>query len=820
MFSRLGAWCVRRKGTVVIAWVLVLVVGGSLSGAIGSNFSTEFGLPDVESKRGFDILEAEMGGAGTGLEGTIVFQSADGFDDPDLRAEIDEFLATVPDAEPDEVAPEDVTVTSPFVEEQSDPNSPMVQWLLAGTDDPAALAESFGSGNPRVSEDGTVAFAEVSVPGDTDVEAATLWGTAVKDSAPSLDGVQIEYGGDIFQEFAAPSSEILGLAFAIVILILAFGSVLAMGLPIGVALAGIGVGSISLMLLSNLFVMPDFATILGVMIGLGVGIDYALFIVTRFREQLHAGHTVQESVAIAIDTSGRAVTFAGLTVVISLLGMLLMNVSFVSGLGIGAAVVVAITVVASLTLLPALLGYVGERVEVTRWRGVVAAMFVSLALIGAGLHISPLMVGFPLAVIVLIAGSFRFSGPLNRKIARRPPKPLRDTTAYKWSRFVQARPWPLAIGATLLLVVLAIPVFGIRLGFSDAGNLAEDNTGRKAYDMISEGFGPGSNGRLLLVTEVPEGMDASDSAPFLAVSDAVAELPGVASVSPPVPSNMEDPASSNAVIWTVVPTTSPQDEATTDLVLDLRDRVLPEATADSGMTVLVTGQVGIMVDFSDYLAGRLPYFFAAVLGLSFLLLMAVFRSLLVPLKAVVMNLLSIGAAYGVIVAIFQWGWMKDVFGIEPAPIEPFMPMMLFAIVFGLSMDYEVFLLSRVREEWQRTGDARTSVADGLAATARVITAAAAIMIFVFGSFLLEGERIIKLMGFGLAFAVLLDATVVRMLLVPATMELLGDKNWWIPRWLDRILPNINVEGPSHLDDASDDGDPDEAPPRVEEPVSV
>ncbi|MHB1138453.1 MAG: MMPL family transporter, partial [Microthrixaceae bacterium] len=452
MFSRLGAWCVRRKGTVVIAWILVLVLGGALSGGVGSNFSTEFGLPDVESKRGFDTLEAEMGGAGTGLEGMVVFRSEDGFDDPALQAEIEDFLASVPDADPDSVDPEDVTVTSPFAEEQSDPNSPMVQWLIAGTDDPASLAESFGSGNPRISEDGTVVFAEVSVPGDTDVEAATLWGTEVKESlAPNLDGVQIEYGGDIFQEFAAPSSEILGLAFAIIILILAFGSVLAMGLPIGVALAGIGVGSISLMLLSNLFVMPDFATILGVMIGLGVGIDYALFIVTRFREQLHAGHTVQESVAIAIDTSGRAVTFAGLTVVISLLGMLLMNVSFVSGLGIGAAVVVSITVIASLTLLPALLGYVGERVEVTRWRGVVAAVCVSLALVGAGLHFSPLLIGFPLAVIVLIAGSFRFSGPLNRKIARRPPKPLRDTTAYKWSRFVQARPWPLAIGATVLL---------------------------------------------------------------------------------------------------------------------------------------------------------------------------------------------------------------------------------------------------------------------------------------------------------------------------------------------------------------------------------
>ena len=819
MFSRLGAWCVRRKGTVLIAWLLVLVVGGGISGALGSNFSTEFGLPDVESKRGFDILEAEMGGAGTGLEGTIVLRSPEGFDDPTLRAEIDEFLATVPEADPGEVKPSDVTVTSPFAEQDTDPNSPMVQWLLGGTDDPASLAESFGTGNPNISADGTVAYAVVSIPGDTDVEAATLWGTEVKETlAPQFDDVEIQYGGEIFQDFEAPESEILGLAFAIVILILAFGSVLAMGLPIGVALAGIGVGSISLMLLSNVFTMPDFATILGVMIGLGVGIDYALFIVTRYREQLREGHTVEESVAIAVDTSGRAVTFAGLTVVISLLGMLLMKVSFVSGLGIGAAVIVSITVIASLTLLPALLGYAGTRVEVTRWRGLIAAGLVALALLSIGIGLPSAVAAVPAVLAAGILLSSFVVAPLRKEIVRRSQRPLRETTAYKWSRFVQARPWTLAIGATLLLVLLAIPVTDIRLGFSDAGNLPEENTGRKAYDILSEGFGPGSNGRLLLVTELPEGADASDSAPFLAIADAVAATPGVASVSPPVPSDMVDPGASAAVIWTVVPTTSPQDEATTELVRVLREDVLPEATDGTDLQVLVTGQVGIMVDFSDYLAGRLVYFFAAVLGLSFLLLMAVFRSLLVPLKAVIMNLLSIGAAYGVIVAIFQWGWLGDLFGVEPAPIEPFMPMMLFAIVFGLSMDYEVFLLSRVREEWQRTGDAHTSVADGLAATARVITAAAAIMIFVFGSFLLEGDRMIKLMGFGLAFAVLLDATVVRMLLVPATMELLGDKNWWIPRWLDRILPNINVEGPSHLQTAADDSDG--APPRSKEPVGV
>lgn len=790
MFHRLGAWCARRRGTVVIIWILVLVLGGAVSGAVGSDFSTELSLPNVESKRGFDILESEMGGAGTGIEGTIVMRSESGFDDPAVRGALEDYLAEVEDLE-------DVTVTSPFATQGADPSSPMLQWLIAGTDDPASLAELSG-GNERIAvrgdDAGKIAYATIEVPTDKDLVSAQELGTEIADMAPRVDGVRFEYGGDLFQEFEAPESELLGLAFAIIILIVAFGSVLAMGLPIGVALAGIGVGSISLMLISNLYTMPDFATTLGVMIGLGVGIDYALFIVTRYREQLHAGHDVQESIAIAIDTSGRAVTFAGITVVISLLGMLLMGVTFVSGLGIGAATVVTVTMLASLTLLPALLSYAGHRVEVTRWRGLIAAGLIALGLIGLGLNISPLLVAFPLAVVVLIAG-FALA-PLKREIRRRPPKPIRETTAYRWSRFVQAHPWSLAIGSVIVLLVLAIPLTGIRLGFSDAGNLPEDSSGRQAYDLLSDGFGPGSNGKLLLVAEVPEGADLSSSAKYLEISRALQDVPGVQSVSPPVPANMEDPTASGALLWTVVPTTSPQDEATTELVNRLRETELPAITEATGLDVLVTGQVGIAVDFSDYLAGRLVLFFAAVLTLSFLLLMTVFRSLLVPLKAVVMNLLSIGAAYGAVVAIFQWGWLSDIFGVEPAPIEPFIPMMLFAIVFGLSMDYEVFLLSRIREEWLRTGDSHTSVADGVAATARVITAAAAIMVFVFGSFLLEDDRAIKLFGFGLAFAVLLDATIVRMLLVPATMELLGDKNWWIPRWLDRILPNINVEGPT------------------------
>lgn len=796
MFGRLGAWAYRRRGLVVILWVAAVAIGGAASGAIGSAYSTEFGLPEVESRRGFDVLEQEMGGAGSGLDGTIVFRSEAGFEDASLRTAIDGFLADVD-------AKDDTLVVSPFAEDQAAPSPTLLEWYTAGAAEvgPEALeALASSSGPPQISssgpEAGKIAYATVELPADTDLEAAIEFGEEVRDLAPKLQGVQIEYGGSIFQEFEPPAAELIGLAFAIVILIAAFGSVLAMGLPIGVALAGIGMGSVLLALMSNLVEMPDFATTLGIMIGLGVGIDYALFIVTRYREQLRAGHSVGESIAVAIDTSGRAVTFAGITVVISLLGMLLMGVSFVQGLGIGAATIVTVTMVASITLLPALLGFAGTRVEVSRWRGLIAAGIVAVSLLGLGLKVQPMWLGFPLAVVVVIAG-FAVA-PLRGEVRHRAPKPLRETFAYRWSRVVQARPWTLALVSSASLLLLAVPVLGIRLGFSDAGNLPEDNSARKAYELLADGFGAGHNGRVLLVAEVPDGFDASTAAPFLEITQAVAATEGVASVSPPIPSNAEDPAASGAVLWQVFPESSPQDEATTDLVLQLREQVLPRATDGSGLDVLVTGMVGVMVDFSDYLADRLLLFFAAVLTLSFLLLMVVFRSILVPIKAVVMNLLSIGAAYGVIVAIFQWGWLKDVFGVEPAPVEPFIPMMLFAIVFGLSMDYEVFLLSRIREEWLRTGDSRTSVADGLAATARVISAAAAIMVVVFGSFLLEADRTVKLMGFGLALAVLLDATVVRMLLVPATMELLGDRNWWFPRWLDRLLPTINVEG--ELDD--------------------
>ena len=755
MLNRLAAVCFRRRRRVLLLWVLGIVVLGAVMGAVGSDYRSDFSLPDVESKRGIDLLDDQFGGQGAGQVGNIVFEADNGVEDPNVRAVIEPFLAEV-----------------------------------AKIEGVQSLASPYTPGNERqiASEGvdaGRIAYAEFEAPSDASFDETVLIGDEIRALMPSAEGVQIELGGQAFAEFEVPSSEALGLGFAIIILIIAFGSVLAMGLPIGVALAGIVSGSILTGLLSKVVDMPDITSTIGVMIGLGVGIDYALFIVTRFRENLHKGHGIEDSTLIAMNTAGRAVVFAGSTVVISLLGMLIMQLSFVSGMAIGMALVVALTLLASLTLLPALLGYAGERIELTRRRGLIAAGLIAVALIGVGLGIPALLVvTLPVAVVVLLA-SFAVSS-LRKPVLEREHRPLHETLSYRWSRVIQHRPWTAVLIGVATLVALALPVLGLRLGFSDEGNYPEDTTTRQAYDLLADGFGPGFNGPLSLATEVPSG---TDPAALQAITDAIGADSGVAFVSDPI---TNDDTAPTAALWRVVPTTAPQDAETTDLVNRLRDDVLPVATAGTGLDVAVAGSVAVGVDFTDYLSARLPIFFAAVLGLSFLLLMVVFRSLLVPLKAVIMNLLSIGAAYGVVVAVFQWGWGGGLLHIEGAPIEPFIPMMLFAIVFGLSMDYEVFLLSRVREEWDRTGDSRLSVADGLASTARVITAAAAIMVVVFGSFLGESDRVVKLFGLGLSVAVLIDATIVRLVMVPATMELLGRWNWWLPRRLQRALPSVNV----------------------------
>jgi len=778
VFERLGTWCHDRRWPVLGLWALALAVLGAVSAGLGADYRQDFGGIDTESQRGIDLLTERFDGVGAGLSGSIVFRAEQGVDDPEVRAAMEAYFAEFEGRE-------GLVIESPY--------EPGNEFQVAFQGDLA----------------GQVAFARLELPDTTDFMSTGDLGADLYESAPEIPGLQVEIGGQTFAEFEEPSSEIIGLAFAIVILILSFGSVLAMGLPVGVALAGIGVGLTALVITSNVLAVPDFSQMMGLMIGLGVGIDYALFIVTRFRENLHRGHTVRESTAIAIDTAGRAVTFAGATVVISFLGMLTMQVGFVSGLAIAAALVVAATVVASLTLLPALLGFAAERVETTRYRGLIAAGLVAVGLFGAGIGIPAVTLpAFVLAVIVLVLG-FALA-PLKREVPHRAPKPLERTLPYRWSRLIQRRPWPSLLAGAALLVVLAIPVLSLRLAFSDEGNFAEDTTTRKAYDLMADAFGPGFNGPLIVAGEVPEG---TDPAVLDAITVALNEAEGVAFASP---AQLDDPAAPTAALWQVIPDSAPQDAGTTELVHRLRDTTLPPLAEQLGAPTSVTGFTAAGVDFTSYLSERLVWFFAAVLVLSFLLLMAVFRSLLVPLKAVVMNLLSIGAAYGVAVAIFQWGWLGDLLGVEPAPVEPFVPMMLFAIVFGLSMDYEVFLLSRVKEEWTRTRDSHVSVANGLAATAKVITAAAAIMVVVFGSFLLESDRIIKLFGVGLAVAVLLDATVVRMLLVPATMELLGDRNWWLPRWLDRILPRIDVEG--HTEDVDDVTPPGAEPTSELEPV--
>jgi RND superfamily putative drug exporter len=760
MLQSLGSFSHARRRVVLALWLLIIVGLGAGVGAFGNSFSTQFNLPNVESAQGFELLADRFGGEQSGRNGTIVVRSTGGFD-ATQRTQLNDFFAALD-------ARNDMRVVGPF--------SP--------------------DGARQISPRGDIAFANVNLAADLDsAEQFEAVFTAIKAIEPAVPGVQIEYGGEVFAEFETPTSEVLGLAFAIVILIFAFGSVLAMGLPIGTAFGGIAAGVMVVTLASNLVTMPDFATTLGVMIGLGVGIDYALFIVTRYREACHRGCTCSEATAESIDTAGRAVLFAGTTVVISLLGMLIMGVSFMNGMAIGASITVAFTMLASVTLLPALLGFVGNHVEVTRWRGVVAAGLVALSLVGYGIKQSTLFYAAPLAGLVLIVGSF--VPALRSPLPMRRVKPMHETLPFKWSRWVQRRPWLSLVIGVGVLAALTIPVLSLRLGFADEGNYPADTTTKRAYDLLADGFGPGFNGPLTLVAALD---DASQFAVAQRVTESLAATPGVVSVSPAIPNSATAPT---AVLWTLYPADAPQSQAASDLVQRLRSDVLPQAVGDSGLGVQVTGSVAVNVDFSRYLADRLPVFFAVVLALSFVLLMAVFRSLLVPLKAVLMNLLSIGSAYGAVVAVFQWGWGASLIGLGgSAPIDPWLPVMMFAIVFGLSMDYEVFLLSRVKEEYDRTGDNELAVADGLAKTARVITAAAAIMVFVFGSFVLDADRSIKMFGFGLAVAVFLDATVVRLLLVPATMELLGDRNWWLPRWLDRLLPKIDVEGSSSASDAA------------------
>ncbi|HEY5424840.1 MAG TPA: MMPL family transporter [Ilumatobacteraceae bacterium] len=749
---------------VFAIWLPLLFVLNAVVGAIGTDYHTDFTQPDSESKQVQDAFLRAGDKTQDGQPAQIVFEAPQGIQDPAVKAAMTSFF--------DDVAKFDnVKVVSPY--------------------DPA--------GAQFVSPTKPIAFANVSVAMRSQSEFLKL-ADDIKARGAQVDvpGVTIEYGGQIFNAIEFPESELLGLLAAVIILLLAFGSVLAMGLPIGTAVFGLGVSTALVGLASHGFSMPDFSPQMAAMIGLGVGIDYSLFIVSRYREGIHKGLAPEDSIVATLDSSGRAVLFAGIIVMISLLGLMAMGLKFVNGLAISGSLAVLVMILAALTLLPALLGFAGTKIDDTsRAAAYATGAFVVIALVGVFAQQLPaaLGIGLLIAVGIMVAGYLPFGRALRRPIKHRAPKDREQQYWYRWSRVVQRRPWPAAIGAAVVLILLALPLLSIQMGFSDPGVLKTDQTTRRAFDLIADGFGPGFNGPLTLVSTDP----AMTPALAQEVDAALKAEPGIAFASPGSPildAGTGQPVNPPAWQWLAFPKTAAQDQATRDLVAHLRNTNLNSAA----VPVLVGGFTAGGIDFSTYIVDRLPILIGAVLILSFLLLMVVFRSVLVPLKAVIMNLLSIGAAYGLIVAVFQWGWAKDVFGVvKTGPIEPWVPMMLFAIVFGLSMDYEVFLLSRMREEFVRTGDNATAVADGLAATARVITAAALIMVCVFSAFVLGDDRNLKLFGLGLAAAVLVDATIVRMILVPATMELLGDRNWWIPKWLDRILPRLDVEG-HHLDE--------------------
>jgi RND superfamily putative drug exporter len=759
---------------VFAIWLPLLVGLSAISGALKTDYHTDFTQPDSESKQVQDAFAKAGDKTADGIPAQIVFTAPQGIQDPAVKAAMSSFFADIED----EANFPGINVKSPYTEQ----------------------------GAAQVSGDKPIAFADLSVGRRTQTEfIAVADDIKARGAQVNVPNLTIEYGGQIFNAIKFPESELLGLLAAVIILLIAFGSVLAMGLPVGTAIFGLGVSIGLIGIASHGFSMPDFAPQMAAMIGLGVGIDYALFIVSRYREGLHNGLTPEQAVMESIDSSGRAVLFAGITVMISLLGLMAMGLAFVNGLAISGAAAVLVMMVAALTLLPALLGFVGDKIDNTsRAAGIAVGVFVGIALVGVfAKKLGPAIgVAALLAILVMVAGYLPFGHALRRPIKHRTPKPGDQRFWYRWSRVIQHRPWPMFFAGAISLLVLASPLLSIQLGFTDSGVLKKDQTSRRAYDLVADGFGPGFSGPLAIVSSDPK------MTPEIAakVDSVLKSDTGVALATPgrQLVSADGTPVTPATWTWVAFPTTAAQDPATSDLVGRLRGAELNSV----GAAVLVGGFTASGIDFSSYIAGRLPILIGAVLILSFLLLMCVFRSVLVPIKAVIMNLLSIGASYGVIVSIFQWGWLKGAIGIDrTGPIEPWVPMMLFAIVFGLSMDYEVFLLSRMKEEFVRTGDNGTAVADGLAATARVITAAAIIMVCVFSAFVLGDDRNLKLFGLGLASAVFVDATLVRMILVPATMELLGARNWWFPKSLERFLPKLNVAG-HHTDATEPDPEPE------------
>ncbi|WP_329395054.1 MMPL family transporter [Streptomyces melanogenes] len=746
---RLGASAARHPWRVIAAWLVAATLAVLAAVAFGGRTADSMTAPGLDSQRAAELIER----AGTGQEGMtaqVVVTPLDG-------------AATFFDHDGARTA-----LTRLQIEVKRLPH-------VLGTSDPAGALDAGGDTAVRgglVSADGRIAVIRVQYPDQSrlsaeDLDALVDLGDRLRAELP----LRIEMGGNLFYAFSDPNggaSELIGILAAAAILFLAFGSLVAAALPIGMAVFGLTVGVTTMTVLAGFTDVPTFAPVLGSMVGLGVGIDYALFVLARHREYLARGLDPHEAAGRAVATAGRPVVFAGGTVVVSILGMAVANVPFMTVGGLAVSIVVLTMVLASVTLLPAFLGAAGPRLA-------------RAGRIGRALQ----------------------TRKLGRLARRRDPAAGAAHAAgwRRWIGHVSRHPVLYAVGAAGLLLTATLPVLGLRVGLPDDGSLPHSRTERRAYDLVAEGFGPGTNGPLVIAAD-PNG----DPGVLDRLVGAVAADPGIASVAP----THIDRATGIATL-VVFPTTSPQDKATADTIARLRTDVLPTAIGHGPARAHVGGAAASLSDVGRRTSQRLPVFIAAVLAMSFLLLMLVFRSILVPLKAVLLNLLSIGAAYGIMVAVFQWGWGGALIGLEATvPIVSFIPMFLFAILFGLSMDYEVFLLSRVREEYLRTGDNGTAIVEGVSGTARIITSAALIMVAVFLSFAVADDPSTKMFGLGLATAIFIDATVVRMVLVPATMTLLGRANWWLPKWLDRMLPR----GPVGTDDTDAESTGETPRPRL------
>ena len=730
LLERLGLFVSRHRWWVLGVWVLMLLGAIGANRAAGGDFVNDYTVPGSESADGLDVLDSDFSGA-SGYSGQIVFHAGDGKKVSSQESAVKKAIGDI--RKLDHV----INATDPLSQQ----------------------------GTPEVSKDGTIAYSSVSwdvVPASLDESYLDELDDAVK---PARDaGITVEYGGGAGQIGQAPDdelSEVIGLGAALVLLLIMFGSLVAALIPLVGAIFSVGIGLSLVGLVAAAIHLPTTAPTVATLLGLGVAVDYGLFLVARHREQLDHGMDMDESIGKTTATSGASVVVAGSTVVIAILGLYVSSVPFVGALGLASAIVVAATMLSALTLVPAFLAISRNRVRARSERREQAA----------GGH----------------------------------PDHSHENSAFaRWGRMVSDKPWPWAVGSLVVLLVLAIPVLSLRLGQLDAGSDPTSQSDRRAYDLIAEGFGAGANGPLTVVLTLPKESQSDTQSLLTSAQKTLTDTDGVAAVA--APSVNSD---GTVAVLNVVPTTAPDDEATSDLVDHLRDDVLPGLGATD--TYLVGTTAGY-VDFTEKVGQRMIWLILAVVLLALILLTVAFRSLVISFKAAVLNLLSVGAAYGVVVAVFQWGWGSQLLGIDQdLPIPAFVPMLMFAIVFGLSMDYEVFLLSRVREAWHRTGDAHRAVAIGIGSTARVITTAAAIMVAVFSSFVLDTDPTIKMLAVGMAVAVLIDASIVRMILVPALMSILGPHAWWLPRWLDRIIPDLKLEGPIEESEPEPEAEPEPAP---------